>query len=129
MYFFGNPEAEPIKIVSPEIQMKCFAAIILKMPHISSRFSGKLQEEISKKIFVKDHRPIMYYTAALLNYHMERAFNNDEIDQIYNKFKYHMQTIIAHFVWKDKIRPQMNSNKMDEYCELLISSIEEHSFG
>lgn len=95
------------------------------MPHIASRFSGKLQEEISKKIFVKDQRPIMYYTSALLNYRIEKAFNNNEVGQVYIKFKYHLQMIIAHLIWKDVKRPQFNSYKMDEYCEILIKAIEE----
>lgn len=120
----GNPEAELIKIVNPEIQMKAFASIFLNSPQIASRFAGKLQEEISKKIFIKDHRNIMYYTAALLNYKLEKAFINEEIDSNYNKFKYHIEMIISHVVWKNEKRPQVNSYKMDDYCEKLILTIE-----
>lgn len=120
----GMPEVEPIKIVSPEIQMKSFASIFLNSPHIASRFMGKLQDEVSKKIFVKEHRCIMYYAAGLLNYKVEKAFINEIIDKNYNKFKFHIETIISHIIWKDEKRPQSNSYKMDAYCEQLINSIE-----
>ena len=121
----GNPEAELIKIVNPETQMKAFASIFLNVPQIASRFAGKLQEEISKKIFIKEHRNIMYYTAGLINYRLEKAFINEEIDGNYNKFKYHIETIISHVVWKNEKKPQANSYKMDEYCERLILAIED----
>lgn len=121
----GNPEADIIKIVNPEMQIKCFASIFLNLPHVASRFYGKLLEEISKKIFVKDQLPIIYYTAALLNYHIERAFINDEIEQNYNKFKYHLETIIAHLVLKNEKKPQLNSNQMEKYCEILIIAVED----
>ncbi len=120
----GMPEVEPIKIVSPEMQMKSFASIFLNSPHIASRFMGKLQEEVSKKIFVKDHRCIMYYAAGLLNYKVEEAFINEIIPTGYYKFKFHIQTIISNMVWQNDKRPQNNSYKMDTYCEKLISIIE-----
>ena len=118
-----NPEALPVKIINPELQMKCFASIFLQIPHIASRFSGKLQDE-NKLIFLTNDNPIMYYTAALLNYHVELAFLNEEIKQAYYKFRYHIQVLIASEVWKNEKQPQRNSRKMQPYCEILISQIE-----
>lgn len=118
-----NPEALPVKIINPELQMKCFASIFLQIPHIASRFSGKLQDE-NKQIFLTNDNPIMYYTAALLNYHVELAFLNEEIKQAYYKFRYHIQMLIASEVWKTEKQPQRNSRKMQPYCEILISQIE-----
>ncbi len=119
----GNPEALPVKRINPELQMKCFASIFLQIPHIASRFSGKLQDE-NKQIFLTTDNPIMYYTAALLNYHVELAFLNDEIKQAYYKFRYHIQMLIASEVWKNEKQPPRNSRRMQTYCEILISKIE-----
>ena len=58
------------EIIEPESQIKTFASVFLKSPHIASRFVGKLHEEISKSIFLSDHNPIMYYTSSLINYHL-----------------------------------------------------------
>lgn len=119
----GNPKISPIEIVSPDKQMKSFAAIFLKAPQTSSRFIGKLQDEISKRIFVKEHKPIMYYSAALLNYYVEDYLRNNKIDNAYGKFQYHLELAISQLVWKEKKQPQFNSEAMEEYCILLIKSI------
>ncbi|MFQ9697043.1 MAG: AIPR family protein [Zhenhengia sp.] len=120
----GLSGIEITKIVNAETQMKSFASIFLEVPHIASRYVGKLQEEVSKKIFVKGHRVIMYYAAALLNYKLEAAFLNDIIEHKYNKFKYHMELIIAKLIWKEEKKPQFNSYSMDVYCRKLIDTIE-----
>lgn len=120
----GIKDVEPIKIVNPEVQMKSFASVFLHAPHIASRFVGKLQDEISKKIFVEEHRCIMYYASGLLNYRVEKAFRNELIDNKYYKFKFHIETLISNLVLHNEKKPQGNSYKMDNYCEKLIESIE-----
>jgi len=122
----GDPEALPVKIINPEMQMRCFASIFLQIPHIASRFSGKLQDE-NKQIFLANDNPIMYYTAALLNYHVECSFLNNKLEQLYYKFRYHIQMLIANIIWKDIPKPPRNSRKMTSYCERLISKIEDES--
>ena len=124
-------DVESSKIISPELQMKCFASIFLTSPHIASRFVGKLQEEVSKKIFVKDHKPIMYYASSFLNYRIENAFNNDLIEQTYHKFKYHIEMIISHRIWANEKIPPFNSRKMEEYCLKLLNTIndDDHFFS
>ncbi len=119
----GNPEVSPVEIVSPEKQFRSFASIFLREPHNASRFVGRLQDEISKKIFLKDHNPIIYYTSALLNYFLEDHFRNERISNTYLKFQYHIQLIISQLIWKNEKQPQFNSKKMDEYCTLLIEKI------
>lgn len=112
------------QIVNPEAQMKSFASVFLDLPHIASRFSGKLQDEVSKKIFIKEHRPLMYYTSSLLIYKLDLLFKENYIEQIYYKFKYHLATIIAHVVWGNEKMPQKNAVAMDKYCEKLIEVLE-----
>ncbi len=122
-------DVESSKIISPELQMKCFASVFLTSPHIASRFVGKLQEEISKKIFVNDHKPIMYYTASFLNYRIENAFRNELIEQAYYKFKYHIEMIISHLVWVKEKTPPANSRKMEDYCLKLLNAVnDDNSF-
>jgi hypothetical protein len=122
-------DVESSKIISPELQMKCFASVFLTSPHIASRFVGKLQEEVSKKIFVIDHRPIMYYTASFLNYRIENAFNNEFIEQTFYKFKYHIEMIISHLVWFKEKTPPANSRKMEDYCLKLLNAVnDDNSF-
>ena len=123
----GLPDVEPIKIISPELQMKSFSSVFLNSPHIASRFAGKLQDEISKKIFVKEHRCIMYYATGLINYKVEKAFINEIIDTKYYKFKFHIETLISNIVLRNEKKPQSNSTKMDSYCEKLIMAVEDEN--
>lgn len=115
------------QIVNPESQMKSFASVFLNYPHMASRFSGRLQDEISKKIFLRDHRTLMYYTSALLLYKIEELFKAELIDQVYYKFKYHISTVISHIVWLDEKMPPFNAHKMDKHCEVLIEAIEDRN--
>lgn len=107
--------------------MKCFASVFLHSPHIASRFVGKLQEEISKKIFVNDHKPIMYYASSFLNYTLENAFKNDIIEQQYYKFKFHIEMLIAHLIWRDEKTPPANSRKIEEYCTMLLNKVNDEA--
>lgn len=122
-----RPDVDSSKIVNPELQMKCFASVFLHSPHIASRFVGKLQEEISKKIFVNDHKPIMYYASSFLNYTLENAFKNDIIEQQYYKFKFHIEMLIAHLIWRDEKTPPANSRKIEEYCTMLLNKVNDEA--
>lgn len=121
----GNREAESIKIVNLENQIRCFASVFLKEPHTASRNIGKLYTEVNKKLFAENHRYILYYTSALIDYKLEKLFINGDIDNIYYKYKYHMETIISHIAMKNfRIHP-FNSKRMDQYCEMLIEIVED----
>jgi hypothetical protein len=120
----SDSNIDKLRIISPEIQIKSFASVFLEAPHRASRFYGTLREDIDKKrIFVNGHKPIMYYTSGLLHHMLEIQFNNDAIDSTYSKFKYHILMIMAKLVWKDDIKPQFNSQKMEDYCEKLIKEV------
>lgn len=83
------------EIIEPESQIKTFASVFLKSPHIASRFVGKLHEEISKSIFLSDHNPIMYYTSSLINYHLNNMILNGQIKSEFHKFHQHILLIIS----------------------------------
>lgn len=119
----SNPDISPIQIVTFEKQVKSFGATFLREPHTSSRFVGKLYDDINKSIFLKDHKPIIYYTSALINYYLEHQFLNDKIKNEYLKFQYHIQLIIFYEITKDERKIPLNSNKMDEFCQKIILEI------
>lgn len=120
----GNKDILESDIVTPERQIKSFASIFLGAPHTSSRFIGKLQEDISKRIFVKDDNPIIYYTSALVNFYLEELFVNEKIEHVYKKFHQHILFAISRIVFKDLKKPQHNAKSaMDEYCSKLIEAV------
>lgn len=123
----GNPEVLPIEIITLEKQVKSFGATFLREPHNSSRFIGKLYEDIDKKIFLPDHNPIIYYTSALIHHKVEEYFLNDKIGSEYLKFQYHLQLIIFQKIIQNEKMPQFNSNKMDHFCNKIIENIIDES--
>lgn len=127
----GIKNISNLEIISPEKQIKTFASIFLKSPHISSRYAGKLQDEISKSIFIDKHNPIMYYTSSLINYRLEKMFLNQKINIQYNKFHQHILYLISLLVWENRKMPSYNSkNKMEEYCIPLIDiGMDENKFN
>ncbi|AJY74291.1 AIPR family protein [Paenibacillus beijingensis] len=126
-----NGNIDKSKIVNPEMQMRAFASVFLDSPHRASRFYGSLKDDIekddgkdiSKGIFVTGQQPIIYYTSALLLHIIDNYFNNDKIEDKYSKFRYHLLYIISKIVWKDERRPQLNSKKIEDYCNMLINTI------
>lgn len=123
----GNPEVLPIEIITLEKQVKSFGATFLREPHNSSRFIGKLYEEIDKKIFLPDHNPIIYYTSALIHHKLEEYFLNDKIGSEFLKFQYHIQLIIFQKIVQNEKMPQFNSNKMNDFCNKIIENILDES--
>lgn len=126
-----NGNIDKSKIINPEMQIRAFASVFLDSPHRASRFYGSLKDDIEKDdgkdisrgIFVTGQQPIIYYTSALLLHIIDNYFNNDDIDDKYSKFRYHLLYVISKIVWKDEKRPQLNSKKIEDYCNLLISNI------
>lgn len=126
-----NGNIDKSKIINPEIQMRSFASIFLDAPHRASRFYGSLREDIEKDdgkdvgkgIFVTGQQPIIYYTSALLLHIIDNYFNDDKIDDKYSKFRYHLLYVISKIVWKNEKQPQLNSKKIEQYCNILINQI------
>ncbi|MCT6809785.1 MAG: AIPR family protein, partial [Staphylococcus epidermidis] len=124
----GNKDILESDIVTPEKQIKSFASIFLNAPHTASRFIGKLQDDISKRIFVKDDNPIIYYTAALVDFYLEELFINEKIDHVFKKFHQHLLFTISRIVFKNLKKPQHNAKQtMNDYCAKLIEAVSNES--
>lgn len=119
----SNSNVNNVKVVKFKKQIKSFAAVFLECPHKSIRHFHKLVEEIENDIFVKGQKPILYYTSSYIRYRLINLFNNDQIEDKYHNFRYHIMMIIKKIVCKDKKMPQFNSKKIEEYCSEILNSI------
>lgn len=118
----GEKNISNLSIITPEKQIKSFASIFLESPNTSSRYVGKLNVEISKSIFLKEHNPIAYYTSSLVNHKLEYLFLGDKLSQKYSKFHQYIIFLVSKMVWKNEKMPQLNSKKnIEDYCEILIA--------
>lgn len=119
----SRTEIEHSRVISFEDQIKSFAAVFLNSPHRSSRFYKTIIEEIEKKIFIKGHEPIIYFTSAYLHYRLEDEFNNDRIEHKYKKYKYHIMMLMKLILCKEIKMPQWNSASMISYCEHILLAV------
>ncbi len=120
--FSNNPSIIKTRIITIPNQIKSFAAMFLEEPHSVSRFYGRITKLLGTKIFLKDHKPIIYYTAALAFFRLDQKFRNFDLDSKYKKCRYHLLMILPYVVQKTS-KPQFNSNKIEEYCDKIIEEL------
>jgi len=121
--FNNNPSVIKTRIITIPIQIKSFAAIFLEEPHSVSRFYGRIIKYLGDKIFVKDHRPIVYYVASLAYFRLDQLFRYHNLDPKYKKCKYHLLMMLPHAVGNIP-RPPFNSHKIEEYCSNILKELE-----
>ncbi|ALS74971.1 hypothetical protein AUC31_06910 [Planococcus rifietoensis] len=119
----SRADIEHSRVISFEEQIKSFSAVFLNIPHRSSRFYKTILEEIEKKVFLKGHEPITYFTAAYLSYRLEDCFTNDSIDHKFKKYKYHIIMLMRLLITKGEKMPPLNSDKVVKYCENILTNI------
>jgi len=121
--FNNDPKVIKTRIITIPTQIKSFAAMFLEEPHLVSRFYGRIIKYLGEKIFVKDHKPIIYYTSALAYFRLDQLFRYHDFDPKYKKCRYHLLMILPYMI-KNISRPQFNSSKTEEYCCNILKEIE-----
>lgn len=117
--FSNNPAVIKTRIITIPIQIKSFAAMFIGEPHLVSRFYGRVIKYLGEKIFLADHKPIVYYTTALAYFRLDQLFRYKNLDPKYKKCRYHLLMILPYVV--NTIRkPPFNSNKIEDYCNKII---------
>lgn len=115
-------EIEKVRIVTIPTQIKSFASMFLDKPHLASRYYGRLLKD-SNDIFNNDHCPITYYISAYTLYKVEYLIRNKQIDQSYNRYRYHILMLIKYLVLKGSLQPPLNSHKMEQLCQEMQNII------
>lgn len=120
--FNSNSSVIKTRIITIPIQIKAFAAMFLEEPHLVSRFYGKIIGYLGQKIFLQDHKPIVYYTAALAYFRLDQLFRYHNLDPKYKKARYHLLMILPYVV-KNISKPPFNSDKIEDYCNNIIEEL------
>ena len=112
-------EIEKVRIVTVATQIKAFSSMFLDKPQLASRYYGRLLKDSkdSGEIFNTNHQFIAYYVSAYALYRIEFLIRNKQIDQEYNKYRYHILMILKYLVLGDQKQPQLNSHKMETFCQ------------
>ncbi|MFA6073464.1 MAG: AIPR family protein [Candidatus Woesearchaeota archaeon] len=109
------------RIITIPIQIKSFAAMFLEEPHLVSRFYGRIIKLLGEKIFVKDHKPLVYYISALAYFRLDQLFKLHHIDPKYKRCRYHLLMVLPYIIGN---KPQSNSYKVEDYCNKILTELE-----
>ena len=120
--YANTAEIEKVRVITIPTQIKAFASMFLDKPHLASRYYGRLLKD-NQDIFNNDHRPIAYYISAYTLYKVEYLIRNKQIDQRYNRYRYHILMLIKYLTLEGKPQPPLNSHKMEELCQKIQTVI------
>lgn len=110
---------EKVRIVTISTQLRCFCAMFLEVPHLASRYYGRLFKDYSEKAFDKNNELMLYYASAFALYKLEFFIRNRTIDKKYRKYKYHILMLLRYHIAGEKL-PRFSSNKrVNEYCDKI----------
>lgn len=115
-------EIEKVRVISIPSQIKSFSSMFLDKPHLASRYYGRLIKDNSV-IFTHNHSPLPYYTASYALYKIEFLIRNKQIDQVFNRYRYHIIMLIKYLVLNGITQPQLNSREIDRLCEVILAKI------
>lgn len=86
--YISSPGVEKIRIVTVPVQIKTFASAFLRRPHSSTAFYGELKGLVGSRIFMPNHKPILYYLSALINFRLDYLFRSKTIDTKYRRYRH-----------------------------------------
>ncbi len=116
---FNGAGINRTKVVTIPNQIKAFASIFLKSPHLVSGYYGTIVNRFEGRIFDKGHVHIPYFVSSMCLYRIEQFFRSGEIDPSYKKVRYHLMLLVALLIEPEIHSYPLNSNKLEKACEKL----------
>lgn len=116
---------EKKRIISPQSEIKSFAAMFLEEPHASTKSYKSLKERVGKNIFAKDDRLEPYFVAAFAAYELERQFGSTmkhRLPAIYKSARYHILLALRLLLDPKPLSP-MGSREMGKRCEAMMERL------
>lgn len=118
--YVANDAIVKTKVITISQQIKSFAAMFLSMPHKVGRYYGDVKTEIGKKLFVDDHKPIVYYTSGYTYYKLEQMFRTSNVDVKYKKARYYVLYAVPLLILAKEPDTDFNSKNMELECEQVL---------
>ena len=111
-----------IRIFTVHEAAKCVAALFCDRPDLSFRYLKRMYTELTEVMFNENVREIIFYTACLALYRLHLLVSNRTIPQNKKRFKWHILVLIRTIIAGKEI-PQLNSRKIETYCQSIIDSL------
>ena len=92
--------------------------MFLDKPHLASRYYGRLVQD-SDELFSNSHVLLSYYISAYALYKVEYLIRNKQIDQSYNRYRFHIIMLIKYLALGNTAQPPLNSHNMERLCQRI----------
>jgi hypothetical protein len=112
----STPGIKRTQIISIPTEIKSFASMFLRSPHLVSGYYGTIVNRFKGQIFAEEHKFSPYFVSALCYFRIEQFFRSGELSSDYKKVRFHIMMIVKMIEMGIENDP-LNSNKIDRQCE------------
>lgn len=116
--FNSLPGIKRTQIISIPIQIKTFASMFLRSPHLVSGYYGTIVNRFKGQIFASEHKFLPYFVSALCYCKIEQMFRTGDLPNEYKKARFQIM-MISKIIGIGAEDDQLNSHKLEKKCEAL----------
>lgn len=113
-----NAEVEKVRIVNISTSLRAYSSMFLGLPHLASRWIGKLFENYSTKVFNDRNSLIAFYTSSFALYRYLFFIRNHIFERKYAKFKYFILFMIRLYLTSNS-ENERSKKETTEECNLI----------
>jgi hypothetical protein len=87
----------PARIFDAREVARCYAAVVMMRPDLSSRYPNRLTGDLLNDVFSQGPQEEDYYTACYIYYRLRLLTGNKRFDGRYSKLRWHVMTAASKF--------------------------------
>lgn len=93
-----RPEnAAPVRIFDVREAARCYAAVTMMRPDLSSRYPNRLTGDLLNEVFSPGAQEEDYYTSCFMHYRLRMLTSNKKFDGRYSKLRWHIMTAASKY--------------------------------
>lgn len=93
-----RPEnAAPVRIFDVREAARCYAAVKMMRPDLSSRYPNRLTGDLLNEVFGPGAQEEDYYTACFMHYRLRMLTSNKKFDGRYSKLRWHIMAAASKY--------------------------------
>lgn len=90
----------PVRKFDVRETARCYAAMVMMRPDLSSRYPNRLTGELLNEVFAQGAQEEDYYTACYAHYRLRMLTSNKRFDGKYSKLRWHIMTAASKYCAK-----------------------------
>lgn len=87
---YKSENVAPVRIFDARETARCYAAVSMMRPDLSSRYPNRLTGDLLNEVFAQGAQEEDYYTACYIHYRLRMLTSNKRFDGKYSKLRWHI---------------------------------------